>query len=131
MNFGIMLWNVNWCFHHVFCTFSKAQFLFFLSIHFSSDIPTFVVVFEGESTCTRPLEFVPNCLMDSNSIAREWIGRIGHEIMPIYAGGNAQQSGSPVLSQVIWYWRHVPQSYGLKSDDVNAVLKALLEAATR
>ncbi|EYB88023.1 hypothetical protein Y032_0253g258 [Ancylostoma ceylanicum] len=29
------------------------------------------------------------------------------------------------------YWRHVPQSYGLKLDDVNAVLKALVAAITR
>ncbi|EYC15115.1 hypothetical protein Y032_0038g3639 [Ancylostoma ceylanicum] len=50
---------------------------------------------------------------------------------PTYAEGNAQQSGSPVLAQVTWYWRHVPQSYGLKFDDINAVLKAMLQAITR
>ncbi|EYC30742.1 hypothetical protein Y032_0004g1742 [Ancylostoma ceylanicum] len=92
------------------------------------NLPTFIVVFGLGSKCTRPLKFVPNCFVDSNSIAREWLG---HEMLPSYAEGNAQQSGSPVLAQVTWYWRHVPQSYGLKFDDVDAVLKALLQAITR
>ncbi|EYC01366.1 hypothetical protein Y032_0108g64 [Ancylostoma ceylanicum] len=86
------------------------------------------MVFGLGSKCTHPLKFVPNCFVDSNSIAGEWLG---HEMLPTYAGGNTQQNGSPVLVQVIYCWRHVPLSYGLKFDDVNDVLKALLEAITR
>ncbi|EYC41632.1 hypothetical protein Y032_0561g3476 [Ancylostoma ceylanicum] len=52
-------------------------------------------------------------------------------MLPTYAEGNAQQSDGPVLAQVTWYWRDVPQNYGLKFNDVNAVLKALLQAITR
>ncbi|EYC22309.1 hypothetical protein Y032_0017g3276 [Ancylostoma ceylanicum] len=49
--------------------------------------PTFIVVFEGESKCIRPLKFVRNCFVDWNSIAREWLG---HKKLPTYAGRNAE-----------------------------------------
>ncbi|EYC25135.1 hypothetical protein Y032_0012g1720 [Ancylostoma ceylanicum] len=64
----------------------------------NADLPTFVVVFELESKCTRSLKFVPICFVNSILIARECPGK---EILPTYAGGNAQQRGSPVLAQVI------------------------------
>ena len=97
-NFGAMLWSVKWCFHHIFCTCSKAHFFLFLPVHFYSDLLTFIVVFGLELKCTRTLKFVSNCFVDLNSIGREWFG---HAILPTYAGGNAQRSGSPVLVQVV------------------------------
>ncbi|EYC33806.1 hypothetical protein Y032_0001g101 [Ancylostoma ceylanicum] len=70
MNIGMLLWNEKWCFHQIFCAYSKAYFFFFLHIHFYSDLPTFIVIFQGESKCTHPPKFVLNCFVDSNSIAR-------------------------------------------------------------
>ncbi|EYC24122.1 hypothetical protein Y032_0014g2335 [Ancylostoma ceylanicum] len=85
-NFGIIFWNAKWRFHLIFCTCSKAHFFLFVTIHFHTDLPAFVVVFEGESKCTSPPKFVPICFVNSNSIVRECPEK---KILPTYAGRNA------------------------------------------
>ncbi|EYB97905.1 hypothetical protein Y032_0135g1883 [Ancylostoma ceylanicum] len=56
-----------------------------------------------------------DCFVDWNSTARGWLG---HEIMPSYAGGNAQRSGNPVLAQELF------SKFDPSNVDSNIVTKA-------
>ncbi|EYC24121.1 hypothetical protein Y032_0014g2335 [Ancylostoma ceylanicum] len=59
-NFGIIFWNAKWRFHLIFCTCSKAHFFLFVTIHFHTDLPAFVVVFEApvEAITRRHVQYL-------------------------------------------------------------------------
>ncbi|EYB80833.1 hypothetical protein Y032_0398g712, partial [Ancylostoma ceylanicum] len=87
----------------------------------------FIGFFEGESKCARSLKFVSICIeLGSNAAVRAW------DAVNIYRRKcSITCSHSPMLSLKNHFWRYVSHSCRLRFDDVNAILKAPVEAVTR